>query len=238
MYHKRSMTDRVLAMLLSLVLCLTMVPQLAFATAAAPCVTGSTGDTEYTVTTGGLLTVYLDELFKDSEGHTMTYQLDTGDYGTQTKITTDKDSGRPCLSFTNPTAGIYTPTITASCPNGGMGKVTLTITVEQGKDGDASQYGYDETPADSVKVYVTVSSDGIPLMGNEGTVLSHLEVEVPYFDLAYQGLTDFYRYHTENGSGGYVDSEIVKRPTALHLYLYMIGVYYLGLDPIRSSTAA
>lgn len=231
MYHKRSMTDRVLAMLLSLVLCLTMVPQLAFATAAAPCVTGSTGDTEYTVTTGGLLTVYLDELFKDSEGHTMTYQLDTGDYGTQTKITTDKDSGRPCLSFTNPTAGIYTPTITASCPNGGMGKVTLTITVEQGKDGDASQYGYDETPADSVKVYVTVSSDGIPLMGNEGTVLSHLEVEVPYFDLAYQGLTDFYRYHTENGSGGYVDSEIVKRPTALHLYLYMIGVYYLGLDP-------
>ena len=91
MYHKRSMTDRVLAMLLSLVLCLTMVPQLAFATAAAPCVTGSTGDTEYTVTTGGLLTVYLDELFKDSEGHTMTYQLDTGDYGTQTKITTDKD---------------------------------------------------------------------------------------------------------------------------------------------------
>ena len=231
MYHKRSMTDRVLAMLLSLVLCLTMVPQLAFATAAAPCVTGSTGDTEYTVTTGGLLTVYLDELFKDSEGHTMTYQLDTGDYGTQTKITTDKDSGRPCLSFTNPTAGIYTPTITASCPNGGMGKVTLTITVEQGKDGDASQYGYDETPADSVKVYVTVSSDGIPLRGNDGTVLSHLEVEVPYFDLAYQGLTDFYRYHTENGSGGYVDSEIVKRPTALHLYLYMIGVYYLGLDP-------
>ena len=170
MYHTRSMPDRVLAMLLSLVLCLTMVPQLAFATAAAPCVTGSTGDTEYTVTTGGLLTVYLDELFKDSEGHTMTYQLDTGDYGTQTKITTDKDSGRPCLSFTNPTAGIYTPTITASCPNGGMGKVTLTITVEQGKDGDASQYGYDETPADSVKVYVTVSSDGIPLMGNEGTL--------------------------------------------------------------------
>lgn len=35
MYHKRSMTDRALAMLLSLVLCLTMVPQLVFAAAGA-----------------------------------------------------------------------------------------------------------------------------------------------------------------------------------------------------------
>lgn len=116
MYHKRSMTDRVLAMLLSLVLCLTMVPQLAFATAAAPCVTGSTGDTEYTVTTGGLLTVYLDELFKDSEGHTMTYQLDTGDYGTQTKITTDKDSGRAVPVLYQSHGGHLYATITAAAP--------------------------------------------------------------------------------------------------------------------------
>ena len=99
MYHKRSMTDRVLAMLLSLVLCLTMVPQLAFATAAAPCVTGSTGDTEYTVTTGGLLTVYLDELFKDSEGHTMTYQLDTGDYGAILRAKGIVPSGGKWLHF-------------------------------------------------------------------------------------------------------------------------------------------
>ena len=231
MYHKRSMTDRVLAMLLSLVLCLTMVPQLVFAAASAACVTANTDDTEYKTATGELVTVYLDSLFRDSDGHTLTYALDGGDYGTQTKITTDKDSGRPCLSFTNPKAGTYTPTITAACPNGGKASVTLTITVEQGEDGDASQYGYDETDADSVTVYVTIASDGVPLMSNDGTVLAHLEVEVPYFDLDKQGLSDFYRYHTENGSGAYVDDQIVKRPTALHLYLYMIGVYYLGYTP-------
>ena len=90
--------------------------------------------------------------------------------------------------------------------------------VGEGEKGDESQYGYDETPQDSVRVWVTISSDGVPIIGKDGTVLSHLEVNVPYFDLENQGLSDFYRYHTENGSGGYVDDQVVKRPTALHLY--------------------
>ena len=107
----------------------------------------------------------------------------------------------------------------------------LTITVNKAADGDAAQYGYDETDAASVKVYVTVSNDGIPLVGIDGTVLSHLELDLPYFDLDKQKLSDYYRYHTENGQGGYVDDQVVKRPTALHLYLYLLGVYYLGLTP-------
>lgn len=235
MHYKRSVTDRALAMLLSLVLCLTMVPQMVFATAdtsgAASCVAVKAGaETAYETTTGAYLPVSLDQLFTDSDGHTLTYTLSDGDYGTQTKLAKDAD-GKDILSFTNPDAGTYTPTITASCPNGGKASVQLTITVEQGEAGDASQYGYDETPAKSVKVYVTIASDGVPLKGIEGTVLSHLEVDVPYFDLAYQGLSEFYRYHTENGEGSYIDDVIVERPTALHLYLYMIGVYYLGLTP-------
>ena len=60
---------------------------------------------------------------------------------------------------------------------------------------------------------------------------SHLELDVPYFDLDKQDMSEFYRYHTENGQGGYVDDQVVKRPTALHLYLYLLGVYYLGLTP-------
>ncbi len=236
MNHKRSMTNRVLAMLLSLVLCLSLVPQTVFATSdvsggAAACVTVKDGTkTAYEVAAGGLLTVRLDELFQDSGSHGLTYTLDGGDYGTQTKVTTDKD-GSAILSFTNPTAGTYTPTITATCAEKAAASVQLTITVNEAADGDAAQYGYDETDAASVKVYVTVSNDGIPLMGNEGTVLSHLELDVPYFDLDKQDLSEFYRYHTENGQGGYVDDQVVKRPTALHLYLYLLGVYYLGLTP-------
>lgn len=236
MNHKRSMTNRVLAMLLSLVLCLSLVPQTVFATSdvsggAAACVTVKDGaKTAYEVAAGGLLTVRLDELFQDSGSHGLTYTLDGGDYGTQTKVTTDKD-GSAILSFTNPTAGTYTPTITATCAEKAAASVQLTITVNKAADGDAAQYGYDETDADSVKVYVTVSNDGIPLVGNEGTVLSHLELDVPYFDLDKQDLSDYYRYHTENGQGGYVDDQVVKRPTALHLYLYLLGVYYLGLTP-------
>ena len=236
MNHKGSMTNRVLAMLLSLVLCLSLVPQTVFATSdvsggAAACVTVKDGaKTAYEVAAGGLLTVRLDELFQDSGSHGLTYTLDSGDYGTQTKVTTDKD-GSAILSFTNPTAGTYTPTITATCTEKAAASVQLTITVNKAADGDAAQYGYDETDSDSVKVYVTVSNDGIPLVGNDGTVLSHLELDVPYFDLGMQDLSDFYRYHTENGQGGYVDDEVVKRPTALHLYLYLLGVYYLGLEP-------
>lgn len=236
MNHKRSMTNRVLAMLLSLVLCLSLVPQTVFATSdvsggAAACVTVKDGaKTAYEVAAGGLLTVQLDELFQDSGSHGLTYTLDGGDYGTQTKVTTDKD-GRAILSFTNPAAGTYTPTITATCAEKAAASVQLTITVNEAADGDAAQYGYDETDAASVKVYVTVSNDGIPLVGNDGTVLSHLELDVPYFDLDKQDLSEFYRYHTENGQGGYVDDQVVKRPTALHLYLYLLGVHYLGLTP-------
>lgn len=236
MNHKRSMTNRILAMLLSLVLCLSLVPQTVFATSdvsggAAACVTVKDGaKTAYEVAAGGLLTVRLDELFQDSGSHGLTYTLDSGDYGTQTKVTTDKD-GSAILSFTNPTAGTYTPTITATCAEKAAASVQLTITVNKAADGDAAQYGYDETDAASVKVYVTVSNDGIPLVGNNGTVLSHLELDLPYFDLDKQKLSDFYRYHTENGQGGYVDDQVVKRPTALHLYLYLLGVYYLGLTP-------
>ena len=236
MNHKRSMTNRVLAMLLSLVLCLSLVPQTVFATSdvsggAAACVTVKEGaKTAYEVAAGGLLTVRLDELFQDSGSHGLTYTLDSGDYGTQTKVTTDKD-GSAILSFTNPTAGTYTPTITATCAEKAAASVQLTITVNKAADGDAAQYGYDETDAASVKVYVTVSNDGIPLVGIDGTVLSHLELDLPYFDLDKQKLSDFYRYHTENGQGGYVDDQVVKRPTALHLYLYLLGVYYLGLTP-------
>lgn len=82
-------------------------------------------------------------------------------------------------------------------------------------------------------VYFTLSCDGVPVLGNDPdqTVLSHVKVTVPYFDLAEYGLEDFYRLPAasfEEG-GGYVGSEVVQSPTALHLYLYMIEKYYMGM---------
>ena len=236
MNNRKSMGQRVSALLLTLVLCLTMVPQLAF---AAGCVTASAdAATAYTVKTGQQLAIDLTEVFSDASGHELTYTLDDGNYGTQTKIAANAANGHQTLYFANPTAGTYTPTVTAACKQGGTTSVRFTITVEAGAAGDAAQYSYDETPADTVSVYVTISSDGVPLTATDGTVLSHLKVDVPYFDLDKQGLSDYYRYGTKNGSGAYVNEELVKRPTALHLYLYLLGVYYLGLSPEEVTSGA
>lgn len=85
---------------------------------------------------------------------------------------------------------------------------------------------------DTVTVYFTLSNDGIPVMGADGTVLSRVRVEVPYFDLDLYSLSDFYRYESdsfENG-GGYIGEDVVEKPTVLHLYIYMLERYYMGID--------
>ena len=228
------MKRRVTSLLLVLAMLLSMLPAMAFAadeTTTGHAITVS-GKTEYTTTQGAELVIKMTDLFTDSEGHSMTYALSGDNLGDHTKLADGS------LHFTHPSTGTYTPTITATCASDATvtAEATLKITVEAGEKGDESQYGYDETPQDSVRVWVTISSDGVPIVGNEGTVISHLEVNVPYFDLDLYGLSDYYRYGTENGSGSYVNNTIIKRPTALHLYLYMIGVYYLGYTPEQVTT--
>ena len=231
------MKRRILSMVLALVMVLGLCPQ-GFAVGETDAIT-VTDPGDFETTTGAQEKIYLDSIFTDSEGHELTYTLSEGDYGTQTKIAQDKEQdNRWMLSFTNPNEGTYTPTVTATCSGGATASVTLKIVVKKGDGGTENQYGYDETDAASVKVYVTVSSDGIPIRGNEGTVLSHLEVDVPYFDLENQDLSDYYRYGTENGRGSYVNDKLIRRPTALHLYLYLLGVYYLGLTPEQVTTGA
>ena len=79
-------------------------------------------------------------------------------------------------------------------------------------------------------VYFTLSNDGVPVVGNDanGTKLSRVKVTVPYFDLAEYGLQQYYRYETD-GFGGYINNVLVKKPTVLHLYIYMLERYYEGL---------
>ena len=98
---------------------------------------------------------------------------------------------------------------------------------------DDPHYDYDETPAQSVTVRVTLSNDGLPICGSDAsnTVLAGLDVTVPYFDLDLYGLSEFYRCGTSGGSGAYVGAQLIERPTALHLFIYLLERYYIGLEP-------
>ncbi len=169
----------------------------------------------------------LNTLFIDHTGAGLTYAL-AEEYGTHVYITASN-----LLTFSMPTADTYEVTVIAA--KAGDATVTkshtITITVLPGEQGGDNQYGYNETPKDAVTVIFTLSNDGIPLMGNDNgnTPLSHLEVTVPYFDLGLYDLADYYRYGTDGGEGPYIDDKVIERPTGLHLYLYVIERYYLGL---------
>ena len=211
---------RILSILLVLAMLLSMVP----AVFAADCdITVSTPAPD-PVKVGALYQLPLGTVFTDPNGHALSFAL-KANYGDKVYI---KDN---TLQFTSAEAGEFRIGITATCTGGGSTEVTVPITVEAVEDGGKNQYGYDETDQASVTVYVTISSDGAPIIGKDdgGTILSHLEVKVPYFPLSLYGLDDFNRYHTENGSGSYTDNEIVQRPTLLHLYIYMLERYYLGV---------
>ena len=211
---------RILSILLVLAMLLSMIP----AVFAADCdITVSTPAPD-PVKVGALYQLPLGTVFTDPNGHALSFAL-KADYGDKVYI---KDN---TLQFTSAEAGEFRIGITATCTGGGSTEVTVPITVEAVEDGGKNQYGYDETDQASVTVYVTISSDGAPIIGKDdgGTILSHLEVKVPYFPLSLYGLDDFNRYHTENGSGSYTDNEIVQRPTLLHLYIYMLERYYLGV---------
>ena len=185
------------------------------------------------VSVGGQYTLNLVQVFSDPSGHPLTYTLDAAEnYSEHTKISDG------VFYFSESTAGTYPVTITAGCPAGDTASVTFNVDVMEGNIGLPEQYGYNETPADSVKVYVTISCDGYPIVTENGTTVAHLEVEVPYFDLGLYGLEDYRRYGTDNGMGSYTTTTVVERPTALHLYIYMLERYYMGLSEEDCGTGA
>lgn len=97
---------------------------------------------------------------------------------------------------------------------------------------------YNETDASSVNINFTLSNDGYPLMGKDAdqTILSNLDVTIPYFDLNDYGLSKYYRYGTAYGWGDYTDTNLIERPTLLHAYIYLIERYYMGLDEEECGT--
>ena len=217
------MKKRLCTLLLALTVLLSALPMTAWA--ADLCVAVKEGAvTTGEVVAGSLLEIKLGDIFLDTDGHTLTYTLTNADqFSVQTKV---KD-GSLYVSEKDP--GTYEPTVKATCSDGKTLTVTFTITVKEAPHGLDAQYNYDETPASEVTVYVTISNDGVPIQGRDGTVLCHKAITVQYFDLGEYGLDEFYRYHTENGEGKYVDNNIVERPTGLHLYLYLLERYFIGL---------
>lgn len=175
------------------------------------------------ISAGGLYSLPLHSVFADSEGHSLRYSFETDISNEHTKIADG------IFYFSTSEEGVHEVTLRAACTDG---EVThkLTITVQKASEGIEAQYGYDETPQSSVTVYVTLSNNGLPLLAADGeTTLSHLEVTVPYFDLGLYGLESFYRYGTNGGKGPYTNETLILRPTGLHLYLYLLERYYMGL---------
>jgi hypothetical protein len=220
------MRKRILSLLLALTLVLSagvfgVIPALA----ADSCVSvKADAVTTGEVVAGSLLEIKLSDVFEDTDGHTLTYTLtNAAQFSVQTKV---KD-GSLYVSEKDP--GTYTPKVKATCSDGKDITVTFTITVKEAPHGLDAQYNYDETPADKVTVYVTISNDGVPIRGKDGTILCHKAITVPYFDLSRYDMPEFYRFHTANGEGEYVDENIVERPTGLHLYLYLLERYFIGL---------
>ena len=217
------MRKRILSLLLALTVLLSALPMTVWA--ADSCVAVKEGAvTTGEVVAGSLLEIKLTDVFEDTDGHTLTYTLtNAAQFSVQTKV----KGGSLYVSEKDP--GTYTPEVKATCSDGKELTATFTITVKEAPHGLDAQYNYDETPAKEVTVYVTISNDGVPIRGRDGTVLCHKAITVPYFDLAEYGLEDYYRYHTENGEGKYIDNNIVERPTGLHLYLYLLERYFIGL---------
>ena len=217
------MKKRLCTLLLALTVLLSALPMTVWATDS--CVAVKEGAvTTGEVVAGSLLEIKLGDIFRDTDGHALTYTLtNAAQFSVQTKV---KD-GSLYVSEKDP--GTYEPKVKATCSDGKELTATFTITVKEAPHGLDAQYNYDETPAKEVTVYVTISNDGVPIRGRDGTVLCHKAITVPYFDLGRYNLSEYYRYHTENGEGKYIDENIVERPTGLHLYLYLLERYFIGL---------
>ena len=191
----------------------------------------------WTMKAGENRNINLAELFTDSNAHLPIYSFSVTDssgnpYSNAHIHISQNAATASMFTFSTPDPGSYTVELRATCPESGKtARANINVTVEAAADGLPIQYGYDETPAKAVTVFATISSDGIPIVGNDAanTTLSHLEVTVPYFDLALYGLEDYYRYATANGSGAYVGNRVIERPTAMHLFIYMLERYYFGL---------
>ena len=187
-----------------------------------------------TAKSGGLYQLAMSDVFAETEGHEVTYSYTFN--STADPMFTKLQDGVLYLTPTteSPEDQPYDLVLTARC-EGGEVSHTVKLTVDPPNEGIAQQYGYDETDKSSVTVYVTISNDGMPLLAGD-KVLANMEVTVPYFELSLYGLEQYNRYGTDGGRGPYVNDTVIKRPTGLHLYIYLLERYYMGLPEEQCCT--
>lgn len=234
---KYKLLSLLMAFALLVTTCLPM-SAMAAGTEGADCVkVSSTAPTEEETVAGAKYELDLSKVFTDSDSHSLSYTLESiklGDADSKyTQYTQIKGNN---LYFTANRAGTYTVNLKATCSDKKSVSYALTMNVTAADEGTKAQYSYDETNADKVTVWVTMSSDGVPLMGNDedSTKLSHLKVTVPYFDLSAYGLGQFARKGTAEDpnmghKGDYINNTVIERPTYLHLLIWLTERYYLGL---------
>ena len=118
------MKKRILSILLAVALLLSVgvVP----ARAADSCVSvKADAATTAEVVAGDLLEIPLGDIFRDSDGHSLTYTLvNAAQFGTQTKV------GGSTLYVSEKDPGTYEPKIKATCSGGKSVTATLTVTVK------------------------------------------------------------------------------------------------------------
>lgn len=185
-----------------------------------------------TTTAGQLKVVDLEpnfSAFTDSLNRTLTYSVSGSNIGPHTHVERDSSNNNHLtLYFTVQNAGDYTVTVIAEYKDINdvvidSASFDISIHVDSAAPASSAQIDYDEDDVyDDITVYVTVSNDGMPIKGQDGTVLASYPVTLPYFDLADYGLQDYYRYPAEGGS------TVIQRPTMLHLYIYLLERYYMG----------
>ncbi len=187
-----------------------------------------------TAKSGGLYQLPMSDVFAEADGHEVAYSYTFN--STADPMFSKLQDGVLYLTPTteSPAGQPYDLVLTAEC-EGGKVTHTVKLTVDPPNEGIEQQYNYDETDKSSVTVYVTVSSDGMPLETDDG-VLANLEITVPYFELDLYGLTQYNRYGTDGGRGPYVNNTVVRRPTGLHLYIYLLERYYMGLPEEQCCT--
>ena len=196
-----------------------------FVTAENSCLTvKNTAPSAATTKSGGLYQLKMADVFADNQEHALEYSYTFN--GTVDPQFTHLRDG--VLSLTAKSEGEYDLVLTATCRDGEVSH-TVKLIVGPPNEGIEQQYSYDETDKSSVTVYVTVSSDGMPLESEDGTVLANLKITVPYFELELYGLQQYNRYETDGGKGPYINKNVVRRPTGLHLYIYLLERYYMGL---------
>ena len=132
------MKRKITSLILALAMLLSMMPAATlsvFAEGEHSLTVVQSAKTAFETKQGALLEIPLADYFTDSEGHTLTYTLETTGLGPHTKVQGDT------LYFTESTVKTYSVEVRAACTDGASASVTFAVTVIEAAAGSDSERG-------------------------------------------------------------------------------------------------